>query len=160
MVLSSNSEANTPSVGANSYLTLHYRVEFLTGPAAGTTFVDTFASRPATLQMGVGQWSQAMETPLIGMKEGDQIEFDLPASQAYGDYNPDLVQQISKQLLQKNSESGSSLELGEVVEFAPPQGGRYSGVIKQIFESEVLIDFNHPLAGHNIRVEVYLLGVL
>ncbi len=147
-------------VKEDSYLTLHYRIEFLTGPAAGSTFADTFSDRPATLQMGVGQWAAGMEQPLIGLQEGDQLEFDLSAVQAYGERNPELVQKVSKQLLADHLDIESNIEPGQLIEFSPPQGGRYSGVLKDFGDDWVLIDFNHPLAGYDLRIEVYLLGVL
>jgi FKBP-type peptidyl-prolyl cis-trans isomerase SlpA len=46
------------------------------------------------------------------------------------------------------------------VEFTAPNGGRYSGVLKEINDESALFDFNHPLAGISLRVDVALLGVL
>lgn len=147
-------------MGADSYLTLHYRIEFLTGPAAGTTFADTFTGRPATLQMGVGQWADGMEARLIGLREGDQLEFDLPAAQAYGDRNPELIQKVTKELMSQHLVPDARPEPGELIEFAAPNGARYSGVLKEVGDTWMLFDFNHPLAGHDLRIEVYLLGVM
>lgn len=147
-------------MGPNSYLTLHYRIEFTSGPAAGTHFADTFTERPATLQMGVGQWADGMEARLIGLREGDQLEFDLPAAQAYGDRNPDLVQKVTKDLMKQYADPQAEFEPGDMVEFVAPNGGRYSGVLKEFGDTWALFDFNHPLAGHDLRVEVYLLGVM
>ena len=148
------------TVSADSYLTLHYRIEFLSGPAAGSTFADTFTGRPATLQMGTGQWAEGMEARLIGLREGDQLEFDLPAAQAYGDRNPDLVQKVTKKLMAQYSGADAQYEPGNMVEFSAPNGGRYSGVLKEVGDTWMLFDFNHPLAGHDLRIEVYLLGVM
>jgi FKBP-type peptidyl-prolyl cis-trans isomerase SlpA len=33
-------------------------------------------------------------------------------------------------------------------------------VLKQLDADSALFDFNHPLAGANLRIEVFLLGVL
>lgn len=148
------------AVGADSYLTLHYRIEFLSGPAAGSTFADTFTGRPATLQMGTGQWADGMEARLIGLHEGDQLEFDLAAAQAYGDRNPQLVQKVTKNLMSQYADPDAQFEAGAMVEFAAPNGGRYSGVLKEVGDTWMLFDFNHPLAGHDLRVEIYLLGVM
>ena len=160
LTLSSQSDSENAAVGADSYLTLHYRIEFLSGPAKGSIFTDTFSGRPATLQMGVGQWAEGMESRLIGLHEGDQLEFDLSAAQAYGDRNPELVQKITKDLMEQHAEPGTEFEPGDRVEFVAPNGGRYSGVLKEVGDTWALFDFNHPLAGHDLRVEVYLLGVM
>jgi len=46
------------------------------------------------------------------------------------------------------------------VEFPAPGGGRFAGVLKEIDDQWALFDFNHPLAGQRIRLEVEILGVL
>lgn len=147
-------------VRPDSYLTLHYRIEILTGPAAGSVFTDTFTERPATLQLGVGQWSPGMEQPLLGRTEQEQFEFVLPCEQAYGARNPDLLQRVTRKALATHAPEGEQFEAGEMIEFHTPDGGRYSGVLKELDEQSALLDFNHPLAGADLKVEVYILGIL
>lgn len=147
-------------VRPDSYLTLHYRIEIVSGPAAGSVFADTFGDRPATLQLGVGQWAPGMEEALVGREEGSRFSFQLPASQAYGDRNPELLQRVAQAMLDANTEPGTVFQPGDIVEFAAPNGGRYSGVFKERGEGWALFDFNHPLAGADLLIEVSLLGVL
>jgi FKBP-type peptidyl-prolyl cis-trans isomerase SlpA len=48
-----------------------------------------------------------------------------------------------------------------VVQFPTPDGqGAYAGVVREVGEGWLLFDFNHPLAGHPVRFEVQVLGVL
>ncbi len=147
-------------VHPDSYVTLHYRIEPLTGAAAGTAFVDTFLDRPATLQMGVGQWAPGIEALLLDRPEGDHFTVDLPAAQAYGDRNPELLRWISRAEMIQNAPPGTEFETGDMVEFVAPNGGRYSGVLKTLQDDSALFDFNHPLAGIDLQVEIQILGVL
>lgn len=147
-------------VRPDSYLTLHYRITLITGPAAGSVFVDTFSQKPATLQLGMGQWAPTMEAALVGREEGTEFVLELPAAQAYGDRNPDLIQRVSRTMLEAHSEPGVQYEPGDIVEFAAPNGGRYSGICKQWDGDSAIFDFNHPLAGADLRIDVKLLGVL
>ena len=147
-------------VRADSYVTLHYRIELASGQAAGTVFVDTFLDRPATLQMGVGQWAPGLEELLLGRAEGEYFTADLPAAQAYGERNPELVQRVSRETMRHNAPPDTEFEPGDMVEFVAPNGGRYSGVLKELSETSGLFDFNHPLAGVDLQVEVQILGVL
>jgi FKBP-type peptidyl-prolyl cis-trans isomerase SlpA len=55
-----------PLVASGSFLTLHYR---LTGPD-GDELVNTFNDKPATLSLGSGELSPALEARLIGLPEG------------------------------------------------------------------------------------------
>lgn len=147
-------------VQPDSYLTLHYRIELVSGPAAGSVFADTFDGRPATLQMGMGQWAPGMEQALLDHEEGERFSFDLAASGAYGDRNPELLQRVTRAMMAQNADPESQFEAGDMVEFSAPNGGRYSGVLKEINDETALFDFNHPLAGADLRIEVSLLGVL
>jgi len=130
------------------------------GPAAGSTFIDTFDGRPATLQLGSGQWSPSMEIPLLGHPEGDCFSYTLAPAQAYGDRNPDLIQRVSRAMLAQHAGEDATFSPGDMVEFTAPDGGRYSGVLKEYGEESALFDFNHPLAGLTLLVDVDLLGVL
>lgn len=147
-------------VRPDSYLTLHYRIELVSGPAAGSVFADTFTQRPATLQLGIGQWAPGMEEALVGKPEGGRFTIELPAAQAYGQRNPELIQRVTQAMLDAHTEPGTVFEPGDIVEFAAPNGGRYSGIFKERGDGWALFDFNHPLAGADLRIEVQLMGVL
>jgi FKBP-type peptidyl-prolyl cis-trans isomerase SlpA len=158
-ILTSSSDSVNAFVRPDSYLTLHYRIELASGPAAGSLFADTFSGRPGTLQMGMGQWAPGLEEALLGHAEGEHFTFEVPAAQAYGDRNPELVQWVTREMLDAET-AGAQLTPGEIIEFTAPNGLRYSGVLKEYDGERALFDFNHPLAGTDLRVEVSLLGVL
>jgi len=146
-------------VRPDSYLTLHYRIELASGPAAGSVFADTFDGRPGTLQMGMGQWAPGLEAALLDHAEGERFVFEVPAADAYGDRNPELLQWVARDMLRAEA-ADADFTPGEIIEFTAPNGGRYSGVLKEYDDERALFDFNHPLAGIDLRVEVSLLGVL
>ena len=149
-----------PIVRADSYLTLHYRIVIESGPGAGSAFINTFEGRPATLALGTGQWSPTMESQLMGHPEGDCFSYTLSPAQAYGDRNPELIQRVTRNMLREYTDPDTVFTTGDMVEFSAPNGGRYSGVLKEINDETALFDFNHPLAGLTLRVDVDLLGVL
>lgn len=160
-ILTAATADQTPSiVRSDSYLTLHYRIVLASGPAEGSIFTNTFDGRPATLQMGSGQWAPGLEAALLGHAEGDQFSVTLEPAQAYGDRNPDLIQKVTRTMLAEHAGADATFEPGDLVEFAAPNGGRYSGVLKELAPDYALFDFNHPLAGTTLRVEVDILGVL
>ncbi|AHV94004.1 FKBP-type peptidyl-prolyl cis-trans isomerase [Bordetella holmesii] len=150
----------TVSIHPDSYLTLHYRVVLASGPAEGSVFTDTFDGRPATLQMGGGQWAPGMEAGLLGHQEDERFSFTLEPAEAYGDRNPELIQKVTRRMLAEHAGADTSFSPGDLVEFAAPNGGRYSGVLKEINDDWAMFDFNHPLAGIRLRVDVHILGVL
>lgn len=144
-------------VGPASHLTLHYRLTLL---ETGAVVFDTFEGKPATLQIGAGQLAPSLEQRLIGLEEGAQARFELPAGEAFGARNPELVQRISRAMLDRHAEPGEDYRPGDVVEFPAPEGGRYSGVLKVIDAQGALFDFNHPLAGQPVAFDVRIIGIL
>lgn len=121
--------------------------------------MNTFKDRPATLQLGIGQLAEFLESRLLGLTEGTHEVFELAPEQAFGQRNPELLRRISHETLRANS-SEESFAPGDLVDFPAPDGSRFAGVLKQIDEDSALFDFNHPLAGRALRFEVKLLGVL
>ena len=151
-------------VHPGSFLTLHYR---LAGPAGD--IINTFDDKPATLTLGAGELSPAVEQRLLGLEEGTRTVFDLPAGVAFGDRNPDMVQWVGRKLLAQMGDPQERYTVGDVVQFPTPDGlGQYAGAVQQLGDDRdgdgqpdaVLFDFNHPLAGQPVTFEVHLIGVL
>jgi len=146
-----------PTVQPGSFLTLHYR---LAGPAGGV--INTFADKPATLSLGTGELSPAMEQHLLGLVEGTRATFELPAGAAFGERNPDMQQWVAKKLLNELGSADEKYSPGDVVKFPTPDGmGSYAGAVMQVREDgAVRFDFNHPLAGQPVTFEVHVIGIL
>ena len=145
-----------PTVQPGSFLTLHYR---LAGPQGDV--INTFDGQPATLTLGASELSPAVEQRLLGLAEGTRQVFELPAGEAFGQRNPDMLQWVSLQLLREFGDPDERYEVGDVVQFPAPQGqSAFAGAVQQARDDAVLFDFNHPLAGHPVTFEVLVIGVL
>ncbi|GAA4330634.1 peptidylprolyl isomerase [Variovorax defluvii] len=150
--------SSSPSavVAPGSFLTLHYR---LAGP--GGDIINTFGAQPATLSLGTGELSPAMEQRLIGMPEGTHTTFELAPGEAFGERNPEMQQWVARTLLAQLGDPDEQYAVGDVVKFSTPDGsGSYAGAVIELGETAVHFDFNHPLAGQPVSFEVQLIGVL
>ena len=148
----------------NSFLTLHYR---MAGPSTngqpGIDIINTFDGKPATLSLGNGQLSPAIEQRLMGLPEGTRTSFELPAGEAFGERNAELVQWVARKLLNELGDPDEQYKVGDVVQFPTPDGlGQYAGSVQQVKarDEAVLFDFNHPLAGQIVVFEVQVIGIL
>lgn len=146
-----------PRIQPDSFLTLHYR---LAGPAGD--IINTFEGQAATLSLGTGELSPAMEQVLLGLEEGARASFDLPAGAAFGQRNPEMQQWLASKVLREMGDPMEEYRQGDVVTFPTPDGaGSFAGVVLQVRDDgAVLFDFNHPLAGQPVTFEVHVLGVL
>lgn len=148
--------ANLPRVTETSYLTLHYRL----ATPDDADIVSTFKDNPATLQLGQGQLAAPLEACLTGLREGAHEVFTLTPEQGFGERNPELVQWVSRSMLQQHSSEGEEYKIGDLVEFNAPSGGRFAGILLDSKEQQVLFDFNHPLAGQSLKFEVKIIAIL
>jgi FKBP-type peptidyl-prolyl cis-trans isomerase SlpA len=151
--------ASPPIVQPGSFLTLHYR---MAGPR-GMNIINTFEGKPATLSLGAGELAPALEARLLGLAEGTRATFKLPAGEAFGERNPELLQWVARKLLNELGEPDHPYAVGDVVQFPTPDGlGHYAGAVQQVNGSgdAVHFDFNHPLAGQPVVFEVQVIGVL
>ncbi|MDO8248334.1 MAG: FKBP-type peptidyl-prolyl cis-trans isomerase [Rhodoferax sp.] len=148
------------SVQPGSFLTLHYR---MAGPAGDV--INTFEGKPATLTLGNGELSPAVEAHLLGLGEGSRTTFELPAGAAFGERNPDMRQWLARQVLIDMGDADAQYQVGDVVQFPTPDGqGQFAGSVQQFRSDDkgeaVLFDFNHPLAGQPVTFEVHVIGIL
>ena len=150
-------ELPLPAVEAGSFLTLHYRLAGAQGDV-----INTFGGPPATLSLGAGALSPALEQRLIGLQEGARASFDIPAGEAFGERNPDMIQWLPRSELDSLGDPEERYEVGEVVHLPTPDGqGQFAALVLAVRGDGALrLDFNHPLAGQPVQFEVQLLGVL
>jgi len=149
----------SPVVESGSFLTLHYR---MSGPD-GKDIISTFDGKPATLSLGAGELSPAIEQRLLGMAEGARTTFELAAGVAFGERNPELIQWVARKLLNELGDPDEKYQVGDVVQFPTPDGqGQYAGAVQQVAGQgdAVQFDFNHPLAGQPVTFEAFVIGVL
>ena len=145
------------TVQPGSFLTLHYR---LAGPAGDV--INTFDGKPATLSLGSGELSPALEQRLLGLAEGARATFELAPGEAFGERKADMVQWVARKLLDALGDPQEQYAVGEVVQFPTPDGkGSYAGAVRQVGDDgSVRFDFNHPLASQPVTFEVLVIGVL
>ena len=144
-------------VEPGSFLTLHYR---LAGPQGDV--VNTFGGKPATLSLGAGELSPVLEQRLVGLAEGARAAFDIPAGEAFGERNPDMIQWRARKELDAMGDPQERYAVGDVIHLPTPDGqGQFAAVVQAVRDDGALrLDFNHPLAGQPVTFEVQVIGVL
>ena len=110
---------------------------------------------PLSFTVGDGKILPAFEQGVLGMNIGETKTILLDVEQAYGKVNPDAVRIVPKTQFGETSD----LEVGAVVRGQSPDGNAIHATIKSIDIDDIVLDFNHPLAGQNLDFEVELLNV-
>lgn len=138
-------------VGPDSRVTLHFSLSLADGELVDSTFDQS----PASLEIGDGSLLPGFERCLFGLRPGDRERFRIPPEDGFGQPNPNNVQRIAR------SSFSSEFELAEglVISFADAGRGELPGVVAEFNDEEVVVDFNHPLAGRELLFEVEILAV-
>jgi FKBP-type peptidyl-prolyl cis-trans isomerase SlpA len=134
-----------------SAVTLHLRILL----EDGSEVLSTFDEEPLSLVMGDGMLQPGLELALYGLKPRDTQTLNLMPDQAYGPRNPALIQQLPRTDFATDFEP----ERGQVIAFQLPDGEETAGIVLEVDEGRVEVDFNHPLAGHEITFSVEILEV-
>ena len=118
----------------------------------GTVFDTSEGREPLEFVAGTGQMIPGFDNAVIGMKVGQEKEVKLQPSEAYGDYDPQLVQEMPRKQVPIEEE----LKQGMVLAVTMPNGRQAPATVKEVINETITIDLNHPLAGEilNFRFKV------
>ena len=111
---------------------------------------DTSAGRgPLEYTHGAGHIIPGLEKELLGMKVGDKKSVDIAPEEGYGNVLEEAIRRVPKEAIG----GAEHLKVGDMVG-ASNAGHTFRAVVKEITDKEVVLDFNHPLAGKNLHFDV------
>lgn len=110
------------------------------------------AEKPMKFIFGTGYLLPKFEEYINGKTTGDTFEFTLSAEEAYGEINNDAIVELPKNLFEVEGKiEDGLLTVGNVLPMMDSQGNRLNGEIKEVKDSSIIMDFNHPLAGEELN---------
>ena len=109
---------------------------------------------PLTVEIGEGRIIEGLEQGLIGLETGDEETITIPPEDAYGEQSEDRVVSYN---LDELTEMLGGREPEEGMELQTEDG--LPGHVVDVGEEEVLVDFNHELAGETLAFEVEVVSV-
>ena len=131
---------------------VHYKGTF----EDGTEF-DNSRQRGSTIefQVGAGQMIKGFDDAVSGMSVGEVKTVTIASDDAYGDVNPEAVQEFSKTAFPDDFD----FNVGEVVQGSNSVGQPMIAKITAVADETVTLDLNHPLAGKDLTFEIELIDV-
>jgi FKBP-type peptidyl-prolyl cis-trans isomerase SlpA len=144
-------------IAEGARVTLHFSLAL----ADGTLIDSNFDKAPANFVMGDGSLLPGFEEALLGAVSGQHVDVLLPVEKSFGAVNADNVQVLPRRKFAALlANSTDPVVEGTVLSFADAGGFEIPGVVKSIDEDTLVVDFNHPLAGREIRFNAHILAVL
>jgi len=130
----------------NSTVTVNYTGKLEDGTIFDTSLVE--GREPLKAKLGEGQLIPGFESGLIDMTIGENKN----PTEAYGEYNDELIVEVPKNNVPEN------VEVGMMLQTFGPMGPSIVKVL-EIKDEVVVLDANHPLAGKKLTFELEVVGV-
>ncbi len=121
----------------------------------GTIFDSSEGREPLEFEVGGGAVIPGFETGVMGMSVGDKKTILIPVEQAYGNRQDDLLMQFPKGHFPADIQP----EVGMTLNMSDREGQNFPVVIAEIFDDNVILDANHPLAGEDLEFDLELMDI-
>jgi len=144
-------------IGKNIVATLAYT---LTADENRTIIEIIQKNHPKAFLFGYNILLEGFENHMIGKQSGDIFDFVLSPEEAYGTKDPFAILDIPKDTFEVNGKIDEEfLLIGNQVPMRDNYGNEHTGVVLELADDNVVIDFNHPLAGKSIRFHGEVISV-
>lgn len=127
----------------------HLRLAVVDGPVVE----DSFDGEPLRIQPGRGELLAAIEQRLLQLAAGERRSFTLSPLEAFGVRDEVNIHRIPH----VDFPVDLTVTTDQIIAFTTPSGEEIPGRVVAIEAEAVLVDFNHPLAGHRIEITLQLL---
>lgn len=128
-----------------------------TGTLTDGTIFDSSAGRsPLEFTVGSGQVIKGFDEGVAGMNQGESKTINIPVEDAYGPANEDMIFTLNRTDIPNDIplEVGMTLNMHEDGNPQP-----IPVIVRDLTDTNVTLDANHPLAGQDLTFEVELVGV-
>lgn len=119
--------------------------------AEGELVEELSQDNPLVFLFGSGNLLPKFEDNLAGLKSGDDFSFMLKSVDAYGEIQQNAVVDVPREVFQvEGEEDNGLLKVGNTIPMLDREGRRLNGVVKELGDQTVKMDFNHPMAGSDL----------
>lgn len=142
------------------YVELGYDLYEVT-PAGENLVHQTDAQDPEKIIFGVTPGMiRPLEKAIEGLEAGGEFDVTVKAAEAFGPHDPDQVASLEKDVFAVDGKFDAEMvKKGAVLPMMTSDGYRINGLVVDVTDDEVEMDFNHPLAGKDVRFKGSIITV-
>jgi FKBP-type peptidyl-prolyl cis-trans isomerases 2 len=128
--------------------------------ANGEIVESATEEKPRALLFGMGRIMKSFSDPLRGLQAGDEFTFTITPDNAFGQHDTKNIREVPIGFFVQGGELREDLlQIGKIIKLANKEGQLFDAKIVEVGDKTVIIDFNHPLAGHGLFVKGKVLEV-
>ncbi|MDT0294307.1 peptidylprolyl isomerase [Mesonia ostreae] len=121
----------------------------------GQVFDSSLEREPIEFTLGQGQIIPGFEDGLIDMKVNDKKTVQIPHTEAYGEVQKELFQEVPKSQLPQEIEP----QVGMGLVSKNPDGTERQLRVAEVKDESIIIDANHPLAGKDLTFDLEVMEI-
>ena len=130
------------------------KVHYTGSLPTGEIFDSSEGREPLEFEVGAGMMIKGFDEAVNGMKVGDKKRAEIPAAEAYGESNKDLIFNFERSKLPADMVPEVGMRL------AMDNGGQQIPVtITNVTEDSIEIDANHELAGKDLIFDIEMVEI-
>ena len=132
----------------------------LTNAKNGNIIEKMSEEKPAYFLFGTHQLLPRFEQNMAELSAGDEFDFIISAEDAYGEVDPYAIFDIPLNVFEVDGKIDEQMmQAGNVIPMTDDEGNKHHGEIVKVMKDAVTMDFNHPLAGKDLRFSGKILEV-
>jgi len=126
----------------------------------GKVFDKTTPEAPLDYIQGEHMLLKDFEEALLGKEPGDKFDITLSAEQGYGEVDPSRKVSLPKSAFEIDGVIHEELlVVGRVIPMLNAASQVVNGTVAEVHEEDVIMDFNHPLAGKELHFTGEIISV-
>lgn len=129
------------------------KVEYTGSLDDGSVFDSNVGKEPLEFTLDSGSVIKGFNEAVKSLSVGEEKEIILQPAEAYGQPRENLI------ITAPRANFPAEIKIGQTLALKGPDGRQFPGNIATISESDVMIDFNHPLAGKTLHFKIKLLAM-
>ena len=122
----------------------------------GSEFDSSAGGDPLEFTIGAGQIIPGLDREIAGMVVGDTKSVTVVADEAYGQRQPEAVQEMPRDAVPEDIK----LVVGKRLQATTADGQQMVVTIAAVTDETVTMDGNHPLAGEDLVFAVELVEIV
>jgi FKBP-type peptidyl-prolyl cis-trans isomerase SlyD len=108
-------------------------------------------TRPLKFIFGTGRLLPVFESNINSLENGDNFRFTLKSEAAYGEKREEMIIDVPIAVFQTDGKINEEIcFVGNEVPMMDTDGNPLNGIINEINDNFVKMDFNHPMAGYDL----------
>ncbi|MDO1448039.1 FKBP-type peptidyl-prolyl cis-trans isomerase [Rhodocytophaga aerolata] len=148
------------TVNENKVVSLTYELRTNDENGQQTLVEKVEQDNPMVFLYGVGGLLERFEDNIKGLAVGDPFEFSIDPEEGYGEFDEEAVVSLPKDVFKVNGKVDETmLQVGNFIPMTDNEGNRLQGRVLEVESENVVMDFNHPLAGKNMHFKGTVVGV-